>query len=212
MSAPIEVTTQDIIDVLPVQALTLVNCSWVAQQLNERLKRPAHQHPASPVAPAPPEQERLAERSAEDDDSRTGLLAKVAGLRERVKDLERFIEGLNLDAALRKAHGLAPVATGETGQLDVDEFVQKVVKHWHDNPTCSLGDGIRSVLIAWKAKHLAAQPAGTQEQVRELIARWRTTAANYNYSLGREVWGFCADELEKTLSAAAPQSQQREGD
>jgi hypothetical protein len=46
-----------------------------------------------------------------------------------------------------------------------------------------------------------------REQLRELITRWRTTAANYNYSLGREVWGFCADELEKALAAAPVEPQ-----
>jgi 2-C-methyl-D-erythritol 4-phosphate cytidylyltransferase len=55
----------------------------------------------------------------------------------------------------------------------------------------------------------AAQPAGTPEQVRELVAKWRERALTRSSEREIATLETCANQLEAAL-AAAPQGQQGE--
>jgi hypothetical protein len=88
------------------------------------------------------------------------------------------------------------VATEETAQDAWERFRKS---RWPDRNE-EWSHHWKEVAISFAA-YVAAQPAGTPEQVRELVAKWRQSQA---YVTGNYFFGTCADELEAAL-AATPQ-------
>lgn len=159
------------------------------------IAKKADQTPASPVAPA--------QVSAYDAACDTELeIARIIGTYESGKyrvEIVRLLE--------KRFAALAPVATEETeetGQaaLFMGDLTTAILKGREAG--APFHEPWRESVLAHLNSVLAAQPAGTPEQLRELVAKWRTKQDN--------VWDTmtirqCADELEAAL-AAAPQAQE----
>src|SRR5882724_2398650 len=156
------------------------------------------QPPASPVAPAPLDQFEL-----------RGLERQVEHFRMTGENKMLEVPAAILSQLLN-VNFVAPVATGETGQRD--EFRRGLeaaalrVASKYDND--ALADEIRDI------GRLDALPAGTPEQVRELVAEFRDLAERVRYDTDHdpeyieadsfEVYEYCAKRLE-ALFAAEPQ-------